>query len=213
MIVDVLSESSADEAAIRILVDAVLQLESQAPPGFPRMEFRRGFRGVLKVIPAVLKHAYYQTDADLLVVVLDSNGTPVTEGTSGEKRESRLYRIRQLFDETWKHIKKRNGRRPLQTTVGLAAPALEAWLRCGIDDRVTEAAWIRDLKAGASAPRRIRELKQAVYGTDKPSLDQETSRATEEARRLAEDIGALERSFPIGFGSLARDVRARKDPT
>lgn len=213
MIVDVLSESSADEAAIRILVDAILQAQSQAPPDFPRMEFRRGFRGVLKVIPAALKRAYYHTDADLLVVVLDSNGTPVTEGKSGEKRESRLYQILQSFDETRKHLRKRHGRRPLRTAVGLAAPALEAWLRCGLDGRVTEAAWIRDLKAGASAPQRIRELKRVVYGTDKPSLAHETARATEEARRLAEDIDALERSFPIGFGSLARDVRVRKNPT
>lgn len=203
----IFSESPADEAAIRVLIDALLDTKTHAE-WFPRLRDRRGFAWVLKLLPAVLKYSYYGTDADGLVVVLDSNGSPVSEQHVSGKRDSRLYRLRCAAEKTWATIRPRPERTPLKTAIGLAAPAVEAWYRCGIDPHASEARWIRDMQAGASAPRRIRELKRAVYGTARPSLPQETESAVREARRLATDLALLENSFPIGFGALARDVRA-----
>lgn len=203
----IFSESPADEAAIRVLIDALLDTKTHAE-SFPRLQARRGFAWVLKLLPAVLRHAYYRTDADGLVVVLDSNGSPVSEQQVSGKRESRLYRLRRAAEATWADIRPRPERTPLKTAIGLAAPAVEAWYRCGIDPHATEAAWLRDMQSGASAPRRIREMKRAVYGTARPSLPRETEAAVREARRLATDLAFLESSFPIGFGALARDVQA-----
>jgi len=67
MKVAVLSESAADEAAIRILVDAVLMQQTE-PVGPPPLR-SRGWPAVLSVLPGVIRHLQYQTDADGLVVV------------------------------------------------------------------------------------------------------------------------------------------------
>jgi hypothetical protein len=97
-------------------------------------------------------------------------------------------------------------RAPLRVALGLAVPSLEAWWRCGIDAHVTEAAWLVALQS-RQFPYDVNRLKAAVYGTDRPGLDQETVRMTEEATRVAQDLGRLETSFPNGFGTLARDLR------
>jgi hypothetical protein len=34
----------------------------------------------------------------------------------------------------------------LKIAIGLAVPAIEAWLLCGVDPHITEAAWINGLK-------------------------------------------------------------------
>lgn len=68
----VLSESPEDEAAVRILVDGILgiQTEHVAPP------FRaRGWSQLLGVLPAVLKQLHYHTDADALAVIVDSDAS------------------------------------------------------------------------------------------------------------------------------------------
>jgi hypothetical protein len=211
MKVTILSESAADEAAIRILVDAVLGVATQSAT-FPRLEFRRGFDNVMGLLPAVLKHVYYQTDADGLVVVVDSNGTALHalehEQSGCAARACRLCRIREVLDETRSTLRPVAPRGPLRIAVGLACPAVEAWYLCGPDPHATEAAWARDLAAEADAPTHIRQLKQAVFGTDRPGLALETERATAAARRLAGDVAALETAFPWGFGALARALRA-----
>jgi ribosomal protein L29 len=52
-----------------------------------------------------------------------------------------------------------------------------------------------------------RELKRHVYGAERFALAHETACATSKARDVARDIAALERIFPIGFGSLAMELR------
>ena len=86
-------------------------------------------------------------------------------------------------------------------------PAIEAWYLCGKDPKVSEHAWEQGL-AARKLPYDTKELKRLVYGTDGPSLPEETSRATEEAHRLALHLDLLERKFPIGFGNLRQDVQS-----
>jgi hypothetical protein len=210
MKVVVFSESPADEAAIRILVDALLGTSTE-PIQPPRLESRRGFGNLEKLLPTVFKHVYYRTDAAGLVVVADSNGSPLHtddhEGSKFAANECRLCRLRASVHAAQRQVAPVPGRGPLGVAIGLACPAVEAWYHCGADPHATEAAWARDLAAGASAPQYIRELKSDVYGTDRPCLALETAKATEAARRLAGNLDELERHFPAGFGSLARDVR------
>jgi len=65
------SESPADEAAIRILANAILRRETQAMDPPPLRA--RGWPSVRDLLPAVYKHLYYQTNADGLIVVVDSD--------------------------------------------------------------------------------------------------------------------------------------------
>ena len=75
MKIAVLSESSADEAAISILVEGLLGANFQrvlmpAPK-------TRGWQGVLAGVDPALRYLHYCTDADALVVTLDSDLSPV----------------------------------------------------------------------------------------------------------------------------------------
>jgi hypothetical protein len=47
-----------------------------------------------------------------------------------------------------------------------------------------------------------------VYGTDRPSLELETKRALEEARRIIQNIKTIETAFPVGFGLMAAETRS-----
>jgi hypothetical protein len=89
--------------------------------------------------------------------------------------------------------------------VGVAVPALEAWLLCGRDHAVGEAAWIAAQQSGRE-PYSRRDLKWRVYGTDRPSLPHEIDCALREIQRHVRDTRRLEFDFP-GFEALARDLR------
>lgn len=209
MKVAVLSESPADETAIRILIDGILGRPTQ-PVDMPPIR-TRGVSGVFTILPAVLKHLHYQTDTDALVIVVDSDRTPVHklehEQEGGADERCRLCKIRQIVDSVLGELRPVQGRPQIKVAVGIAVPAVEAWYRCGLDPHVTEAAWIASLPSGPF-PYTTRSLKEDVYETSRPSLDLETRRATEEAQRLAQDLQLLEQCFPTGFGALAREVRS-----
>lgn len=203
----ILSESPADEAALRILLAAVTgdSIEIVQPP-----LRARGWPNVMQVLPAVMHHLQFQTDAFGLVVVVDSDDTRLHEADHADPDKFHpLCRLCQL-EMTMRRARKRwtlpPGRAPLHTAAGLAVPAVEAWYLCGRDPDVGEAAWWRARERGDTRYTR-RELKLRVYGTMRPSLPLEVHRAEEEARRLARDIHLLEREFPGGFGTLANAVR------
>lgn len=170
MKVAVLSESPADEAALRILVDAILGIETE--PIDPPPLRSRGWPSVRNVMPTVIKHLYYQTDADAFLMVADSNGSPVHQSThevpGGADEQCRLCKLRQGVTTVRSQFRAVATRRPLRIAVGLAVPAIEAWYRCGIDPHATEAAWDRDLQSGVRPRHRIQTLKQTVYETERP---------------------------------------------
>ena len=205
----VLSESPADEAAIRILIDGIIGRPTQSVDMPPIRT--RGDSGVFTILPTVLKHLHYRTDADALVIVVDSDLTPVHkpehEESGGADERCKLCKIRQIVDSVLDQLRPVPGRSQIKVAVGIAVPAVEAWYRCGRDPRVTEAAWIVGLPSGPFPYTKTR-LKEDVYGKSRPSLEFETHRATEEARRLVQDLQILEQCFPTGFGTLADEVRS-----
>lgn len=198
-----LSESPADEAALHILVEALLKrpVEVMQPP-----LRARGWPHVLQVLPAVLHHLQFQTDADALIAVVDSDDTPLHDADHEDPNRfhplCRLCQLELAVRRTIKRWKLPPGRAPLRVATGLAVPAVEAWYLCGVDPEVGEEGW----RSGRSNYDR-RELKRRTYHTPRPSLPLETRRAMEEARRLAADLRLLENAFPLGFGNLAREVR------
>jgi hypothetical protein len=190
MKVAILSESSADEAALRVLVDHLLGVATEAV--IPRLR-DRGWPAVRTVLPVVIKHLYYQTDAVGLVVVADSNHTPPHhaghEQDGAAVGKCRLCELRGVVVRVRRELRQLDYRDPLHVAIGIAAPAIEGWLINGTDHRVTEAAWARGLR-DRHDPYTKPELKKAVYGTERPSLELETRRAVEEATRLCFEGGA-----------------------
>src|SRR5215213_211241 len=138
MKVVVLSESSADEAAIRILVNGILGGETEDVPSLPLRS--RGWPSVIKVLPTVIKFLYYRTDAEALVVIADSDDSPVHRSShdqaGNEEPGCRLCQLRRVVNETKPSAL--TGRDELKIAVGLAVPAIEAWYLCGVDPHVNE---------------------------------------------------------------------------
>lgn len=203
MIIATLSESPADEAAVSILTVALLQSEVTIVSG-PELT-TRGWPSVRAVLPAVLKHLHYHTDAEALIVVVDSNHSPLHEPTEDPASPCRLCDIRQIAARTLQQVRPVQNRNPLKFAAGLAVPAVEAWYLSGLDPHVSEAEWSRGLREKRFPYTKL-QLKEKVYGTDRPDLKLETRRAIEEAKRLAQDLASLRTFFPLGFGGLASDI-------
>jgi len=132
MRITVLSESPADEAAIRILIESVLGRPTQSVEPPPQLLRTRGWPSVLRIIPKVLPYIHYQTDAEACVIVVDTDTSPVHQATheqpGGAVSACRLCQLRQVMTQTQRQLRPIPGRPPLQTAVGVAVPAMEAWL-------------------------------------------------------------------------------------
>ncbi|MBA3242423.1 MAG: hypothetical protein H0T60_14435 [Acidobacteria bacterium] len=211
MKVAVFCESPADEAAIRILLAGILEKEPQAISWLPRIATRPkgGWSSVKGSLPNAIRHFHYNTDADALVVVADSDDTPVHRSPhdqiGGEEPRCRLSQLRNIFKET--KLRPIPDRSELKSAVGIAVPAIEAWYLCDIDQHVSEATWERKLEQSERITYTRNSLKKKVYGTERATLNVMTRHAIEAATRLVNDLSQLENSFPVGFGSFARDVR------
>lgn len=205
----ILSESPADEAAIEVLVAAVLGERIQRVRPSLRA---RGWPNVAQVMPAILRHLHFNTDATGLVVVVDSDDSIVHDDTHERKDyfhpRCRMCQLRAIFRQTTKKLPPARGRERLLRGVGIAVPALEGWYLCGKDEGVTEAAWVAE-QHDPMRPYTRRELKRRVYGTERPTLAHETVCAVREVQRQAGDLRRLENDFP-GFGFLAADLRSWK---
>ncbi len=204
----VLSESPEDEAAVRILVDGILGTQTDhLDPPFLRA---RGWSPLLGILPTVLRNLHYHTDADALAVIVDSDDSAPHRLAhvphDGANEGCRLCKLRLVADQVQNGLTEVPNRAPLKTAFGLAIPALEAWLLCGLDPRAIEATLLQRPDAGTRTLRI--QLKRDVYGTDRPAQSVRMARAVEEARRLVQILDEFERCFPDGFGSFARDIRS-----
>lgn len=202
----ILSESPADETALRVLVEAVLR----APVTWVTPSLRaRGWPSVAQVMPAVIRHLHFNTDADGLVVVVDSDDsvthTAEHDAPNYFHPRCRMCQLRAIHRQTTKKFPPAHGRPRILRAIGVAVPAIEAWYLCGRDERVTEEAWVKGQETGAR-PYSRGELKWRVYATDRPSLVLETERALVEVARHRKDTRRLEHEFP-GFAALAKDLR------
>lgn len=211
MRVALLSESPADEAVLRELVGAVLR----EPVKFVASNLRaRGWPNVAQVLPAVIRHLHFNTDAEVLVVTVDSDDSVVHTAAHDAPGyfhpQCRMCQLRAVFRQVAKKLPPARGRERVMRCVGVAVPALEAWLLCGRDAQVSEAAWVAG-QEGGRLPYSRAELKWRVYGTDRPSLPYEIQCALREVHRHVADTRRLENDFP-GFGALARDLRGCQNP-
>lgn len=208
MKVAILSESEADEAVIRELVTGIL---GTPPTLIPHITLRsRGWPAVRAVLPGVLRHLQYYTDAEALVAVVHSNHSPVHQADhtlNDTDTRCRLCELRRLAQRTLRGLRPEGSRRLIRVAIGVAVPSLEAWLLCGRDPNVTESVWINGLQ-NQQDPYTTNSLKYKVYGTDRPGIETLKRVGVQEARRLINDLPTLESRFPNGFGPFARDIRS-----
>ncbi len=207
MKIAILSESPADEAALRILAGYVLG----EPFTLVQSTLRaRGWPSVEQVLPPIIRHLHFNTEADGLIVVCDSDDSPVHtpehDAPGYFHPLCRICRLRAAYRRTVKNLPPAHGRARVLRAIGVCVPAIEAWLLCGRDTSITELAWI-DGQASGHPPYTRRELKWKVYGTERPSLEHEMKRVIQEVSRHHGDVRRLENDFPNGFGALARDLR------
>lgn len=214
MKVAVLSESPADEAAIKILVDGILGFETERIDG-PRLE-TRGYPSIIGQISSVYKHLYFCTEAEAFVVFLDADDSEfhkkLHEKSSTSAGECRLCKVRNCITNVRKNITPVPHRSKLNTAVGIAYPFIEAWFCCGRLPGVGENNWKRSLKNPSGLREKKLEIKRQLYNTDHHSLSLKTQVAITESTRLSQDIDQMKRLFPVGFGSLVDDVSNWVDP-
>lgn len=210
-----LSESPADEAAVRVVVEGVLG--EPVEPLRPALR-ARGWPSVSQVLPGVLWWLRRVPEAFGLVVVVDSDDSPLHrrehDGNETNHPDCRLCLLRRIVRRTLHTRDPRSAQRsaPLRLAIGLAVPAIEAWYLSGqpAGEAVTETAWHDGLASGR-LPYTRRELKQRVYGTMRPALAAETVRAVAAMRRMRGDFRRLENDFAGGFGALLRDLKEWKN--
>ncbi len=208
MKIAVVSESPADEAAIKVLVDAIVGYETELvsarlrPGGWPH---------VLALLPSILKALHYGTLADGIAVIVDSDNSPVHDRTHMEELQTnsgcRLCLLRSCIQRTMSRVSPIQNRDLLKTAVGVAVPAIEAWYRCGLDPHVNEARWVGHL-SGEIINFDKQSLKIDVYGSEQPSLETETAAAVTAARRLTNILDQVEQLFPTGFNCFVSDIRS-----
>ena len=199
MRVAILSESAADEAALRILVDAVLGVRTTPLQDLPLQA--RGYHAVRDALQAIIKFVTFRTDAEGLVVVVDSNHSSL-EATTGENR---LREFGDLIARTRAGLRTRSGQPALLVAHGVAAPALEGWLLCRRDGQIGEASWEKGLRDQRDPYTKL-DLKRRLLDVEFPSSELRLQKMTEAATEVASDLAHLERQFPNGFGTLARQL-------
>ncbi len=209
MKVAIVSESPADEAALLLFVRAILGTAVEFEPVTIR---HTGWTHLVQVLPKIITAVHYNTSADALVVVLDADDSLVHESqhdpTDAANATCRICRIIEAIDRAKCLLRKRPSGRELLFAFGLAVPAMEAWLLCGIDHAVSEASWRNGRRQGIY-PYTTLDLKQRLYGSRQPSLDHEMEVMVGAAERIVTEsrLQLLEGLFPAGFGLFASQLR------
>jgi hypothetical protein len=201
-------ESPADQAAMAVFAEGILgeppepistPLEGQSMPRF------------LHALDGVFRGIYFNSDAEGLIIVCDADNTglhdPDREAPAGCGQHCRYCRCHKIIAAVRQQLKPRPRGQELKVAIGLAVPTIEAWYLVGKNHQVGEAQWAVGLQQGGQIPFTSPQLKTMVYKTARPPIELETERAVAEARRIIQDVSAIETAFPKGFGLMAQEIR------
>ncbi|HEY0380431.1 MAG TPA: hypothetical protein VGC87_26195 [Pyrinomonadaceae bacterium] len=204
----VLSESSADEAAVRVIVGGILGREIRHISIESSLRVR-GWPGVKTLLPVIIPRLYYNSDAEALALVVDSDSSTIHQPSHNDATEVGNCRLCDLCNSAEYQLSRLTpvpGKGMLKIAIGLAVPAIEAWYVCLRDTHVNEATWARHL-GGEQITYTKNSLKEKIYGTERPSIALETECAVRVANELINDLDRIEELFPNGFSFFARGVR------
>lgn len=196
--VAILSESPADEACIAVIASAVLAhpIIAFEPPLRRRPN---GWPSVLNLLPVLTWYLYHRTNAAGLIVVADADDTSVHP----EGKDNRLNQIRNCLDGI---VRKFDSDRVFPTAVGVAAPALEAWLLAPRHPDINERPWHALSVPGNGRPLR-QQYKRMLYHTHSPGLQLETRRMVTAAQQLVPQLDRVANRFPHGLKPLIADLK------
>jgi hypothetical protein len=208
MNVAIVAESPADEAAIFVFAKALLGVELKSV--ISRLQRPGGIGALRRELRSIVREIYYNTDAEALLVVADSDDSPPhrAEHESEPDAKCRLCDLTQIVNSTLATLSRKGRPTELRVAIGLAVPAIEAWLLCGTNVHVTEQAYARRLADGQTLWALRRELKALAYGTETPSRDVQKAHALHAAELLSTRLAELEAKFPGGFGPFANRIRS-----
>jgi len=211
MKIAIFGESTADEDATAILVSGILGADIERPH-LPSLR-TRGWSQMLAELPRIIRALHFNSDADGLVVIADSNGHslhgPEHEEAPKSDADCRFCAIREVAQCELARLKARPVLPPLRVAVGLAVPALEAWLLSQRRTGLTEAM----VKVARQERRELHsraQLKELLYGTSRPTLELETAKMVEHMREIVRDLQRLRTAFPGGFGPLYDEIMTWK---
>jgi hypothetical protein len=214
MKVAIISESPADEAIYRVLVDAAIGIATTPPSGAAlRVRSSYGVEPTLRSLKGLVLGLCYNSDAEGLVVILDSNGTRIHDRVGEcEPHECRYCRAQMAASEAITQ-----SQRQLKVAIGLAVPAIEAWWLSATDGAVTESAWRMHLdrvRAGQHRPPYTRQtLKESLYGRKDPTAAIQLANGLPIARQAVADVVTLRHKFPNGLGPLLDELARWKPQT
>lgn len=219
MRVVILGESPVDQAAVGILARAVLPtLEIVKDHA---IQFPRGWPGLLQTLPGILRALHFNyPHVEGVITVADADHSPIhmrREGQAaehirsvsfGSRETCRVCDLRSAVQRTLGPLPITPHRQePLRVALGLAVPALEAWLLCGRSDiGPSTSKWITGHTTGRYEYTKSK-LKRDAYGSDRASEATMLPAATDAACRLSLDIEMLRTCFPHGFGMLVDDLQ------
>lgn len=137
------SESRADQAALAVFTEGILG----EPPEPISMDIEgHGVTAVLNAIDRVILALHYHSNAEGLVVVVDCDHTELHtvahEQPDRAADDCRFCQIRKKVAKAMSRLKPIPNKPFLKVAVGLAVPAIEAWLLVGKNHGVGEPAWI-----------------------------------------------------------------------
>ena len=202
MKISVLAESSNDAAVMVELASAALGGPVELiNSGFEMM----GWNMIPSVLPAVIKHLHFRSEADGLIVVADSNHSSLEPGAPNNRREE----LRAMAAKIVENLGMLHGRSRIRIAIAVASPALVAWLLFHRYGEISESAWERGL-VEKKDPYTKGVLKQRLYGVQRPSRDIATALRLEAARQVSQRIHELRSRFPLGFGSFFEDLLSWK---
>ena len=206
MKIGILSESKVDEAVYKILVESILDRPVEIMKSYRK---RGGWAQAKALVRAIIRELHV-AGADGFVFVGDSDNTPPHAASHDELPNGspgcRLCEIRQIVAAATQGLRARSGQPRLKTAVGMATPAIEAWLLSGLEPNRTEA-WFREEQSlGKLSGQTRRDLKIHKYGSLEASADIKLQRTLENAQRIAGDLDGLEQRFQFGFGHLRKDL-------
>lgn len=206
MKIGILSESKVDEAAYKILVESILDRPVEIMKSYRK---RGGWAQAKALVRGIIRELHF-AGTDGFVFVGDSDSTPPHVASHDELPNGspgcRLCEIQQIVAAATQGLRDRSGQPRLKTAVGMATPAIEAWLLSGLEPNRTEA-WFREEQSlGRLSGQTRRDLKIRKYGSLEASADIKLQCILENARRIADDLDGLERRFQFGFGHLRNDL-------
>lgn len=197
----ILGESETDEAVFGVLIEGLLGRPLQP---IPLRNRSRGWPGVRRILPAVLLHLEYQTDAEALVVVIDSDLTPIHDGIHRGEPHPKC-RVCEIIGSIVSARGTLSRPHRVKVAVGQAVPMIEAWLLAPGDHTVGEAQWRTTLTQGTgSALSVLDSLKPRCY--TRPSAAGRGGEALDRARNCTTRFEILRTRFPDGFAPWADEI-------